>query len=510
MKYSNWSQIFANDPNSDSYYKNAVDVSNLTINTIPAEKCIENIKKEPNLMYLSVEPITKAVQIIHHLTAIRGNIAMPETALVAISGFFSSPLAVCLNPKIFNVTKEFEVPSWANITGLVNSANVATTTTNTRNIKMESCCMITLLPFLAKQLSLPSRWLPPSWLSSSSPLSKYLTQNMQLTLHFHHPSIACRRILYFLWAAYHDKIPVIFSVPQSNGIAKKFLNDLTEKHILSNNIAPPNSNNVAISSDATLNSLSGNIHILTNRLETDSMEKKADKDDKKDKFKKLLSSSQQTFIFAFAFSANSEILVLNFDLEAFLQQTTLYQSKTHLNQVLSSLVFQIDARSILVAAIMAGDLIWIKTCHLPKNFTIFLMGKPSGSKSMSQRDWLKLHLQETNSHQLDDSIIDKLSDFKFDYPKSLHDLRHFVNNLVGMCRLLFFKDSAITLQTSSWIDHIDQKEMLYKIQFDIDPLFGLKICLTVNRAIQLFLTSFQESQDLDKVMFRYLHSSFDQ
>ena len=150
MKYSNWSQIFANDPNSDSYYKNAVDVSNLTINTIPAEKCIENIKKEPNLMYLSVEPITKAVQIIHHLTAIRGNIAMPETALVAISGFFSSPLAVCLNPKIFNVTKEFEVPSWANITGLVNSANVATTTTNTRNIKMESCCMITLLPFLAK------------------------------------------------------------------------------------------------------------------------------------------------------------------------------------------------------------------------------------------------------------------------------------------------------------------------------------------------------------------------
>ena len=117
------------------------------------------------------------------------------------------------------------------------------------------------------------------------------------------------------------------------------------------------------------------------------------------------------------------------------------------------------------------------------------MGKPLGSKSMSQRDWLKLHLQETNSHQLDYSIIDKLSNFKFDYPKSLQDLRHFVNNLVGICRLLFFKDSAITLQTSTWIDHIDQKEMLYGMQFDIDPLFGLRICLTVDRAIQLFLTT---------------------
>ena len=72
MKYSNWSQVFANDPNSDSYDKTAMDVANLTIDTISAAKCIKKIKKEPNHMYLSVEPITKAVQIIHHLTTIGG------------------------------------------------------------------------------------------------------------------------------------------------------------------------------------------------------------------------------------------------------------------------------------------------------------------------------------------------------------------------------------------------------------------------------------------------------
>ena len=48
------------------------------------------------------------------------------------------------------------------------------------------------------------------------------------------------------------------------------------------------------------------------------------------------------------------------------------------------------------------------------------------------------------------------------------------------------------------------------MNFDIDPLFGLKICLPVDQAIQLFLTSCQESEDLDKVNFRYLDSSFDQ
>ena len=48
------------------------------------------------------------------------------------------------------------------------------------------------------------------------------------------------------------------------------------------------------------------------------------------------------------------------------------------------------------------------------------------------------------------------------------------------------------------------------MQFDIDPLFVLEICLTVDRSIQLFFTSYQESKDLDKVNFRYLDSSFDQ
>ena len=105
MKYSNWSQVFANDPNSDSYDKNAAEVANLTIDTISSEKCIENIKKEPNLVYLSVELITKSIKIIHHLTAIGGNIAIPETVLVDISGFGSSPLAVRLDPKIFDVTE---------------------------------------------------------------------------------------------------------------------------------------------------------------------------------------------------------------------------------------------------------------------------------------------------------------------------------------------------------------------------------------------------------------------
>ena len=197
-------------------------------------------------------------------------------------------------------------------------------------------------------------------------------------------------------------------------------------------------------------------------------------------------------------------------LETFLQQTTISRARTHLNQTLASYSCHIDASSVLVASIMAGDLIWTQSSHLPEKLTVFLMGKPTpSSKSLSQKDWLKLHLQESNNIHLDDDIIDKLSDFKFDYPRSINSLRHFLNNLVGICRLLFYGDSAISSKVVDWIDHLDQREMLYEMNFEVDPLFGLKVCLTIDRAIQLFLVSCQEATAFDKINFRYLDFSFD-
>ena len=78
------------------------------------------------------------------------NAAKPETVLVAISGFGSSPFAVRLDPKIFDSHEEFKVPSCSNITGLVNAANAATTTTNARNIKLKFRHIIALPPFFGQ------------------------------------------------------------------------------------------------------------------------------------------------------------------------------------------------------------------------------------------------------------------------------------------------------------------------------------------------------------------------
>ena len=48
------------------------------------------------------------------------------------------------------------------------------------------------------------------------------------------------------------------------------------------------------------------------------------------------------------------------------------------------------------------------------------------------------------------------------------------------------------------------------MQFDVDPLFGLKICLTIDRSLQLFLQSCQDAISFKNVIFEYLTYSLAQ
>ena len=169
-----------------------------------------------------------------------------------------------------------------------------------------------------------------------------------------------------------------------------------------------------------------------------------------------------------------------------------------------------DAPPILASSIMAGDLIWMDSSPTPEKFTIFLMGKPDYNKSsMSQKEWLKLHLQENGSQDLDEKMIEKMAAFKLTYPLTVSDLRHHINNFLGLARVVFYPTSAISSSLCTWVEHVDDNEILYEDKFQADKMFGLKICLTIDRGIQLFLQSCLNAKEIENVNFKYLDFKFD-
>ena len=274
MKYSNWAKVYENDPSADSYDKSAEAVGDITLDTLTVAECITNIKKEPSLMFLSIEPITNDIQILHHVTAIGGNIAQPDNVIAAFSGLNSNPLVVRLDPDIFVPKADFKVPAWTSIAAITDLTSVAAATANARNVMMYFRNIIAIPPLLTKTAITSTSKNPSQLIVEFITACKAFDTVHAADADFPDSLTACKRILYFLWGAANNKIPPTISIPQNDGIVQQYRLDLEEKHILSAAPIAPAAAGVTGPSDKTLGSLASNIQNLTTRLETDSQNKK--------------------------------------------------------------------------------------------------------------------------------------------------------------------------------------------------------------------------------------------
>ena len=75
-----------NDTNNN-LDKAAKKIINLLGEAEDDNSCVVNSKEEKYLVYISIEPVSKLVQVIHPLTQIDGSITNPTTMMVAIKGF---------------------------------------------------------------------------------------------------------------------------------------------------------------------------------------------------------------------------------------------------------------------------------------------------------------------------------------------------------------------------------------------------------------------------------------
>lgn len=152
---------------------------------------------------------------------------------------------------------------------------------------------------------------------------------------------------------------------------------------------------------------SGSILHSMSHLEKDSTSRLSNKDAKKSKVSKLPQSSQLTILYASYIKQSIKHTIVNPEFTKILEQTSISRTrKLHINQVMASFRYSIDVCSIIVASITTGNLIWTRSSQTPEEFTIFRMGNPSSISSiMSQKDWLKIHIQEINQIKASTTIL---------------------------------------------------------------------------------------------------------
>ena len=206
MKFANWALVYSNDHNNEALDKAAQQVIGLTDPTHDSDSCSDNIKREKDLIFLSVESITKQIQIFHHVTLIGGTISSPDILFVGLSGFSSDCNAIQLHPDILGMTDKVKVPAWAAITRLSSRKEVKDQKAAANGPNMGFRRLIAIPPFLHKSIISATSRDPGNLLIDCMAAITVFDNTHKDGDDFPDGMDACKHLLYFLWAATHNKI----------------------------------------------------------------------------------------------------------------------------------------------------------------------------------------------------------------------------------------------------------------------------------------------------------------
>jgi len=296
---------------------------------------------------------------------------MPDPHLVALSGFGSSPLSIYLHEDLFNDSNQVTIPPSKKLIALITAKEVLALTSSGGS-NMDFCnLMPTPPPLLALTIISSMLMTSEDLFIECLTAIKAFDSTHEDNPTFHKAPLSRKRVIQFLWVAANSSISLVVLIPHDSGHTKKFKDDIQENFIISSSLLSPNPTTVSGPSDSTLSSLLGSIKNLTNHLELDYESRKSDKTNKKNTFSKLPESSQSTILLASSKYGTQERTTMNPELEKCLQQSSLSNARTHINQSLASFGYQLDVSSILVTATKAGNLIWTRSSQLPKKSLIF-------------------------------------------------------------------------------------------------------------------------------------------
>jgi len=119
--------------------------------------------------------------------------------------------------------------------------------------------------------------------------------------------------------------------------------------------------------------------------------------------------------------------------------------------------------------------------------------------SATEKATLALQLQELYSSNLSSDNIQALIQSNYAKVKGYTDLSRLVNAAYVFLVILLGDIAAFTLQFETAKSHVQTDYYHYEVQFQLDPLFGVKFIQKLDRTFQLFLSKCMDRPTLQQV-----------
>ena len=137
----------------------------------------------------------------------------------------------------------------------------------------------------------------------------------------------------------------------------------------------------------------------------------------------------------------------------------------------------------------------------PGKISFFYLGQSllHQKSSATEKATLALQLQELYSSNLSSDNIQALIQSNYAKVKGYTDLSRLVNAAYVFLVILLGDMAAFTLKFEIVKSHVQTDYYYYEIQFQLDPLFGVKFIQKLDRTFQLFLSKCMDRPTLQQV-----------
>lgn len=211
---TSWMSYFNGLNSNDEFDKN---IFNLWDSTIINEDSTENniiksLTEEPDLIIMSVAPVTRAVKILHSLHNLGGIRMRSKHRIVGLDGFTTPALPVLIGTESATSTVELRVLSYNSSRAFLSVADIGNSTIPTTGTKNFIHTRFVLLPpFIANVFITDSTRDPHQLLLNAIDLIDKFDENHSTDPLFTKASDASKHIVSFLWAAAKGLITALHS-----------------------------------------------------------------------------------------------------------------------------------------------------------------------------------------------------------------------------------------------------------------------------------------------------------
>lgn len=288
-------------------------------------------------------------------------------------------------------------------------------------------------------------------------------------------------IICFLWCANSKKIEALVFSLNSNDLLENWRLKIHEAFIPNSSVSNTSPSQVQGPLNEVLTQLSTSLHSIQLSWEKvaaskESKEKDSCKFDKLEMFQKhlILNASLKSDLGLAAYPSS--------ELKSLLNCSSLAKAQVLLNHHLNKKRIHIEAQLSFVTALVNIDWI-VRGSTNPGKISLLFLGDSSlnGKSSTAEKAALTLRLQELYNKSLSEENIQTLVSSKYASVKDYTELSRLVEASNAFIEILLGDDSAFSLQFNLVNDHVKTEYYYYEMQFQLDPLFGLKFVQKLDR-----------------------------